>query len=145
MIKVLIVGDIIGRPGRKAIEQGLSEIRNRYNPEIILISGDNLAGGFGITKKIYHQMVDSFGVDAITVGNHWQDKSAEAYEILKGPNCLILPSNMDKVDVDAGLKILKSKDGHSVCYDACGWQGVYARVSQRSFCCGRSFVCSHSF
>jgi len=72
-LKVLFIGDIIGRPGRMAIGNILPEFREQYAPELIIANGENLAGGLGLTQGTAEE-VFSYGVDLLTTGNHVWDK-----------------------------------------------------------------------
>ena len=69
-IRVLFLGDVIGKPGRKAVE---FFIKN-FSADFKIINGENLAGGIGITPKVASEML-ACGVDLITTGNHvWKKK-----------------------------------------------------------------------
>lgn len=113
MIKVFVLGDVMGKAGRQCVEQLLPRIRSTYSPDIVLVNGENAAGGFGLTKKIYDQLVGPLGVDCVTMGNHWHDKR-EIYEYLPRADRLVLPANMANVArEELGLKILTSQSGVS--------------------------------
>ncbi len=112
-IKVLAIGDVIGKPGRRCLSKLLPIARERFQPDIVICNGENAAGGFGLTKKIYNQFVDNFGIDCITMGNHWHDKP-EIHSFAPQAERLVLPANMMNVDrLDAAFRVLKSKSGHS--------------------------------
>ncbi len=114
MIKIIALGDIMGKAGRLCLERLLPKIREIHTPDFVLVNGENAAGGFGLTKKIYDQFVGPYGIDAITMGNHWHDKR-EIYEFGPKAERLILPANMGNVDHEGmGLKILTSKGGERV-------------------------------
>lgn len=68
-MKVLFIGDIIGKLGRKVTKQILPEIKKEFSPDFVLANGENLAHGAGITLKTYDEITMS-GVDALTSGNH---------------------------------------------------------------------------
>ena len=71
--KVLAIGDIIGRPGRQVLAQLLPKAVQHFKPDLIIANGENAAGGFGLTLKVYHELKE-LGIDVITMGNHWADK-----------------------------------------------------------------------
>lgn len=101
----------MGKAGRQAVEQLLPRIRSTYNPHIVLLNGENAAGGFGLTQKIYEQFVGPLGVDAVTMGNHWHDKR-EIYNFRQTAERLVLPANMANVErEDMGLRILTAQNG----------------------------------
>lgn len=72
-MKLLFVGDIVGRPGRLALKESVDELRERYQFDVLIANGENSAGGFGITASIAQELM-SMGVDVITLGNHVWDK-----------------------------------------------------------------------
>ena len=66
---VLFIGDVVGRPGRDGLARAMPEIRERHSPDLIIVNGENSAGGLGITEKTANEMF-GIGVDVITTGNH---------------------------------------------------------------------------
>lgn len=98
-IKILMLGDVLGRSGRKIIKKILPTLKKSAHLDFVTINGENLAGGFGITSKIYDEMKCA-GVDAFTMGNHWKDK-ADVHNIRKNHKDLILPQNLNGIsDID---------------------------------------------
>ena len=78
-MRVLMVGDIIGKPGRRAVQQLLPGLRHEYGLELVIANGENAAGGLGITLDTAQELFDS-GVDIITTGNHvWAQKEIIPY------------------------------------------------------------------
>ena len=88
-MKVLIFGDIIGKPGRKALRYFLAGYRDLV--DVVLVNVENSAGGFGITKKVYEELLH-MGVDVMTSGNHIWDKK-EVYEFIDQRENLLRPAN----------------------------------------------------
>jgi metallophosphoesterase (TIGR00282 family) len=89
-ISFLFLGDIIGRPGRKALNRYLPTLLNRYSPSLVIANGENSAGGIGITEKVGKELLAQ--VDVLTSGNHiWDKREAIAY--LKKEPRLIRPAN----------------------------------------------------
>ena len=73
-IRVFIIGDIVGEPGRKALFLCLSTIISEKKINFVIANGENAAGGFGLTGKIASKLY-SYGIDCITSGNHiWRNK-----------------------------------------------------------------------
>lgn len=72
VINVLFFGDVVGRIGRKALFKHLPDLKNKYNPDLTIINGENSANGRGITSKIYQEYISN-GIDCITSGNHIYD------------------------------------------------------------------------
>jgi metallophosphoesterase (TIGR00282 family) len=78
-LRVLMIGDVIGRPGRRAVEALLPGLRDEYKIDLVVINGENAAAGFGITIETAQELFDS-GVDVITSGNHiWDQKEVIPY------------------------------------------------------------------
>ncbi len=88
-MKILIFGDIIGKPGRKALRYFLAGYRDLV--DVVLVNVENSAGGFGITKKVYEELLH-MGVDVMTSGNHIWDKR-EVYEFIDQRENLLRPAN----------------------------------------------------
>lgn len=77
-IRILFLGDIIGRPGRRALQRHLSRLRKKHAPHLIVANGENAAGGIGITEQVGRELLER--VDALTSGNHiWDKKDALTY------------------------------------------------------------------
>ena len=96
LIRILAIGDVVGRAGRRCLELALPPLREQHAPDCVIINGENAAGGFGITEKICRQFFEHSKADVITTGNHWLDKP-EIKECLERYDRLLLPSNMHNV------------------------------------------------
>ncbi len=113
MIRILAVGDVMGKPGRKALAKLLPIARQEFAADIVICNGENAAGGFGLTKKIYQQFIDTFQIDCVTMGNHWHDKP-EIHGFAPTAERLVLPANMMNVDrLQAAYRVLTSRSGQS--------------------------------
>lgn len=78
-MKILAIGDIIGKPGRRAVQQFLPGLLNEYNIDLVIANGENSAHGIGITRSTARELLDS-GVDIITTGNHvWAQREIIQY------------------------------------------------------------------
>lgn len=97
-MKLLFFGDIMGRPGRTAIKNILPELKKKYQPDLIIANGENLAHGKGITRKTLQEILDA-GVEVLTSGNHIYRKS-EGIEMLEQQPDLpvVRPANYPKGD-----------------------------------------------
>lgn len=91
-MKVIFIGDIMGRPGRRAIRELVPQLRVEYLPDIVIANGENMASGAGITADRYREVLES-GVDFMTSGDHIWDKT-DIYPILETKaEKLIRPAN----------------------------------------------------
>lgn len=88
---ILYFGDIFGKPGRKAVRAALPDIQATYQPDIIIGNVENLAGGRGVNRKVYEEML-SMGFHGFTSGNHiWDNK--DVYNIINQDERLLRPLN----------------------------------------------------
>ncbi len=88
---LLVIGDIIGKPGRQAVQRLLPALRQEYCLDMVIANGENVAGGFGLTSATAKELI-SAGVDVLTSGNHiWADKEIIPY--LDGPLPILRPLN----------------------------------------------------
>jgi metallophosphoesterase (TIGR00282 family) len=90
-LRVLFIGDIVGRPGRRLIHDLLPGLRREYAPDFIIANGENAAAGYGITQSTAQELFDA-GVDCLTMGNHvWAQR--EAQQLLDRENRIVRPLN----------------------------------------------------
>lgn len=107
-ITALILGDIVGQPGCRALFIGLKSLIRKYNADFVIVNGENAAGGFGITPDLADQIF-AIGVDVITSGNHiWQKK--EIYKYLDSTEKLIRPANYPGDVPGNGFCVITKKD-----------------------------------
>ncbi|SES77462.1 TIGR00282 family metallophosphoesterase [Anaerobranca gottschalkii] len=90
-MKVIFIGDIVGSPGRKILQESLATLIEEYRPDLIIANGENAAGGKGLTPKIADELFES-GIDIITMGNHVWDKK-EIYPLLENDLRIVRPAN----------------------------------------------------
>ena len=90
-MRILMIGDVIGQPGRRAIRSLVPGLRREFSIDLVIANGENMAGGFGITPDTAEELIDS-EVDVITSGNHiWKHKEIVPYINEEWP--LIRPAN----------------------------------------------------
>ena len=78
-MKIIFIGDIVGRSGRKAVSTNLDHIKEKFKPDIVLANAENAASGYGLTKKIAKELFDQ-GFHVLTLGNHaWDQKEMLSY------------------------------------------------------------------
>jgi hypothetical protein len=110
IIKVLAIGDIVGKRGREILKNSLPQILFKYKPDIVIANGENISGGLGITPKDAQFLFDN-GVDIITTGNHvWRYE--EIKDFLESNERLIRPINYGDIVPGRGW-ILYEKNGVS--------------------------------
>jgi 2',3'-cyclic-nucleotide 2'-phosphodiesterase len=101
-VKLLFVGDVVGSVGRGLVRELLPRLREEHGADFVVVNGENVAGGVGITPKTADQLFDA-GADAITLGNHTY-RHAEVYEYLDSRPEIVRPANF-----------LHSQPGHGWC------------------------------
>lgn len=90
-MKILIVGDVVGRPGRKAFKKYTKELREKNNIDVVIVNGENSAAGKGVSRKSLDELYAG-GADIVTSGNHIWDKR-EVYEVIDTDPYLVRPAN----------------------------------------------------
>ena len=112
-LRSLIFGDIVGQAGLDCLEKVLPKLRKKYNPDLVLVNGENVTNGFGIDKKDYDTLNQTFAIDVITTGNHWNDQMG-ASKLIKENKNLLAPANMENVpNIEYGCFISHSSSGAS--------------------------------
>ena len=78
-MKIIFIGDIVGKSGREAVAKSISIVKEKYSPDIIIANAENAAAGYGLTKKISIELFN-LGIDIITLGNHaWDQREMLSY------------------------------------------------------------------
>jgi len=99
-LRILAIGDIIGKPGRKAVKEILPGLYYEHNIDLVVGNGENAAGGLGLTPSIARELFDS-GIDVITTGNHiWAYK--EIVPFLDSEPALLRPLNYPPINPGRG-------------------------------------------
>ena len=86
-MRILFIGDVVGRPGRRALRRLLPEIQDTHSPELTVVNAENAAGGFGVTAEIVDEFLASGEIDLLTSGNHIWDKPEALTLLTKNPVC----------------------------------------------------------
>jgi metallophosphoesterase (TIGR00282 family) len=90
-MRLIFIGDVVGRTGRDAIQRHLPGLRTKHAPDIVVVNGENAAHGFGITEDIFHGFTEA-GADIVTLGNHAFDQR-EALVFIERLPSLLRPLN----------------------------------------------------
>ncbi|HYE83926.1 MAG TPA: TIGR00282 family metallophosphoesterase [Clostridia bacterium] len=117
-MNILFIGDVVGRPGRNYLEKNLTRLIKEYNIDFTVVNGENSAGGVGITKSTYDELL-GFGVDMITLGNHsWAKK--EIFEFIEESDKLVRPANYPKGTPGKGFRIAEKSGRRFAIVNLCG-------------------------
>src|SRR5678815_4731154 len=108
-IRILFIGDIVGRPGRDLVKQGLAAIVDHHSIDFVIANAENAAAGFGITREIGEQLLD-LGVEVMTSGNHIWDKK-EALDYIGVETRLLRPANYPAAAPGNGSYLGRTRDG----------------------------------
>jgi metallophosphoesterase (TIGR00282 family) len=111
-MRLLFLGDIVGRSGRQAVVEALPGLRQRYRLDFVAINGENAAGGFGITEAILEELLEA-GADAVTLGNHAFDQK-EALVFIERHERLLRPLNYPKGTPGRGAALIRTAAGADV-------------------------------
>ncbi len=111
-MKILLIGDIIGRPGRQVVQHWVPKLRDEYALDLVIANCENAAAGSGITPGTADEIF-SAGVDVLTSGNHvWKKK--EAFDLLKLDHRIIRPANYPEGAPGTGSTIVQGLSGQKV-------------------------------
>lgn len=111
-MRILFIGDIVGRPGRELLRQGLAAIVDHHSIDFVIANAENSAAGFGITRDIGEQLLD-LGVEVMTSGNHIWDKK-EALDYIGIEPRLLRPANYPAGAPGNGSYLARTANGVSV-------------------------------
>ncbi|MCK0208116.1 TIGR00282 family metallophosphoesterase [Starkeya koreensis] len=111
-MRLLFLGDVVGRPGRQAVAQHLPRLRGAWALDFVVVNGENAAGGFGITEAIYEEFLEA-GADAVTLGNHSFDQREALVFIERAPR-LVRPANYPPGTPGRGAALVEARGGAQV-------------------------------
>ena len=107
-MRILFIGDVMGRSGRDAVQAHLPVLREKLQPDVVICNAENAAHGFGINKKICEDLY-ALGVDCVTTGNHIWDQREILLTIDQDPK-LLRPANFPKGTPGRGFNLYTLKD-----------------------------------
>ena len=111
-MRLLFLGDVVGRSGRKVVQEELPRLIARYRLDFVVVNGENAAGGFGITEQITQDLLDA-GADVVTLGNHAWDQR-EALVFIERQGRLLRPVNYPKGTPGRGAGLYRARNGADV-------------------------------
>ena len=104
-MRILFIGDIVGKIGRKAISTYLPKIKQSYRPTVSIVNAENAAHGKGLTEKIYKQLLRE-GVDFMTMGNHTYGQR-EIYDFIDDAHRMVRPANFPEEAPGVGMRYIQ--------------------------------------
>lgn len=128
-MRVLFIGDVVGSPGRQGLREAMPELRERHRPDLVIVNGENSAGGVGITERTARDLFES-GAGVITTGNHVY-RHREAYDFLEREERLVRPANYPQGNPGRGYTLVEAGGMRVVVVNLSG--GVGLRVARSPF------------
>ena len=111
-MNILCIGDIVGKPGRVAIEEALPSLKKEFQIDFVVVNAENAAGGAGLTSKISQELLKA-GCDVLTLGDHvWDQKELEGY--LDQTDAVIRPANFPEGTPGRGWCVQKTASGQKI-------------------------------
>ncbi|KAB2919613.1 MAG: TIGR00282 family metallophosphoesterase [Hyphomicrobiaceae bacterium] len=111
-MRLLFLGDVVGRSGRQAVLNGLPKLRDRYKLDFVVVNGENAAGGFGITEAIFEELRGA-GADVVTLGNHSFDQK-DTLVFIERHDRLLRPINYPAGTPGRGAGLFRAANGADV-------------------------------
>ena len=111
-MRILFIGDIVGKPGRDVVVAELPKLRERLALDFVIVNGENAAGGFGLTRATANELFGA-GADCITTGNHWLDQK-EILTFIDNDDRILRPRNYPKGTPGRGANLYHTRAGQSV-------------------------------
>ncbi|MEO8256817.1 MAG: TIGR00282 family metallophosphoesterase [Acidobacteriota bacterium] len=111
-MRILFIGDIVGRPGRDLLKRGLATVVDHHSIDVVIANAENSAAGFGITREIGDQLLE-WGVDVMTSGNHIWDKR-EALDYIGTEPRLLRPANYPAGAPGNGSYLARTRHGETI-------------------------------
>jgi metallophosphoesterase (TIGR00282 family) len=105
-MRVLFIGDVVGGAGRRGLQAAMPGLREEHRPDLVIVNGENSAGGVGITERTANSLFDA-GADLITTGNHVY-RHREAYDFLDRSDRVIRPANYPHANPGRGHTVVEA-------------------------------------
>jgi metallophosphoesterase (TIGR00282 family) len=105
-MRVLFIGDVVGGPGRRGLRDTMPTLRERWQPDLVVVNGENSAGGMGITERTANDLFGA-GAGVITTGNHVY-RHREAYDFLDREERVIRPANYPHANPGRGHTVVEA-------------------------------------
>jgi metallophosphoesterase (TIGR00282 family) len=105
-MRVLFIGDVVGSPGRRGLREAMPALRERHQPDLVIVNGENSAGGMGITERTANDLFGA-GAGVITTGNHVY-RHREAYDFLEREQRVVRPANYPQGNPGRGHTLVEA-------------------------------------
>jgi 2',3'-cyclic-nucleotide 2'-phosphodiesterase len=105
-MRALFIGDVVGSPGRQGLREAMPALRERHAPDLVIVNGENSAGGVGITERTARDLFES-GADVITTGNHVY-RHREVYDYLDREERVVRPANYPAANPGRGHTVVEA-------------------------------------
>ncbi|MEX2106980.1 MAG: TIGR00282 family metallophosphoesterase [Solirubrobacterales bacterium] len=128
-MRVLFIGDVVGSPGRRGLREAMPGLREAHSPDLVIVNGENSAGGMGITERTANDMFAA-GAGVITTGNHVY-RHREAYEFLDREERVVRPANYPQANPGRGHTVVEVGGRRIAVVNLSG--GVGLRVARSPF------------
>jgi len=109
MLRILCLGDIVGRPGRQVIHQKLPAVVRERNVDLVVANAENIAGGSGITTNLFNKL-RSYGVDVVTLGDHAY-RRADIIPTLQNSERIVRPANLARAAAGRRYTVVSTNAG----------------------------------
>src|SRR5260221_2332203 len=103
---VLVIGDVVGGSGRRGLREAMPTLRERHSPDLVIVNGENSAGGIGITERTANDLFQA-GTGVITTGNHVY-RHREAYDFLDREERVVRPANYPQGNPGRGHTVVEA-------------------------------------
>lgn len=111
-LRILALGDIVGRPGRQVVHQKLAALVRQHQVDLVVANGENIAGGSGITPNLFNKL-RSYGVDVVTLGDHIY-KRLDIVPTLQNSERIVRPANLSSGAAGRTFTVVKTNSGVNV-------------------------------
>ncbi|HEY1708904.1 MAG TPA: TIGR00282 family metallophosphoesterase [Rhizomicrobium sp.] len=111
-MRILFIGDVIGKPGRDVVSEHLPRLRDTLKLDFVILNGENAAHGFGLTRSIANEFF-AMGVDCISTGNHWADQR-EILSFIDDEDRILRPCNFPQGTPGRGANLFQTRGGERI-------------------------------
>src|SRR2546421_5438874 len=108
-LRILVLGDIVGRPGRQVVHQKLPALVREREVDLVVANAENIAGGSGITANLFHK-IRSYGIDVVTLGDH-AFRKADIIPTLQTSERIVRPANLATAAAGRGFTVVTTNSG----------------------------------